>query len=64
MRFLKGISILTFIVGVLSGVVIHRILILDFPFYMKAVSVSLLVLSALLLFVNEREKGERKFDKS
>jgi F0F1-type ATP synthase assembly protein I len=58
MRFLKGISILTFIVGVLSGMATHWIL--DAPFYTKALCVIILWLSALLCFANDMDKERMK----
>ena len=57
MNLLEGVSVLTFIGGVLSGMVVQRFLILDLPVYVKGLSVSLLVLSALLLFLTDVEKG-------
>jgi hypothetical protein len=60
MKFMEGISILTFIVSVLSGMAIHWVFTLDFPFYVKALCVSLVLLSALLLFINDFEKAMLK----
>jgi len=56
MKFLEGVSVLTFIGGVLSGMAIQWVLALDAPFYAKALCVSLLLLSALLLFANDFDK--------
>jgi hypothetical protein len=58
MKILQGVSVLTFIVGVLSGVVTQWILVLNVLFYTKVLCVSLLWLSALLLFVNDMAKEE------
>jgi hypothetical protein len=56
MKILQGVSDLTFIVGVLSGVAVHWVLALNAPFYVKALCVSLLLLSALILFANDFDK--------
>jgi len=59
-KFPGGVSAFTFVVGVLSGVVIQWVLALDAPFYVKALCVSLLVLSVLLLFANDVDKMRLK----
>lgn len=53
MKFLEGISVLTFIEGVLSGMAVQWFLISDFAACAKDLCVSLFVLSALLLFFSE-----------
>ena len=56
MKIVDNISILTFAAGFIAGRAAYWIWTLDLPFYAKALSVSLILLSALLLCVNDFDK--------
>jgi hypothetical protein len=56
MKIVDNISILTFVAGFIAGRAAYWIWTLDLPFYAKALSVSLILLSALLLCVNDFDK--------
>jgi hypothetical protein len=60
MKILQGVSALTFIAAFVSGMAIHWFLVLDLPVYAKVLCVSLLLLSSLLLFLNDADKTRLK----
>jgi hydrogenase/urease accessory protein HupE len=56
MRFIERFSILTYVAAVLCGMAVHWVLASALPLCEKALCVSLLLLSSLILFVNDFEK--------
>lgn len=56
MKFLKDVSVLTFIVAFLSGMAIHWIFTFNWSFHVKALCVALLLLTAFALLTNDLEK--------
>jgi hypothetical protein len=56
MKFMEGVSVLTVVMCFLSGIATYWILTFNWPFYAKALCVTLLVLSSLILFANDVDK--------
>ena len=57
---LKGLSALTIIIAIISGMAFQQVLTLDFPLHPKIVSLSLLFLIPFVLFANDMDKERMK----